>query len=215
MANAAVAFDGWNASGVGWGDQPWGEGVLDIAVTGSVGTVTEGVGDSVLLTGVLAVTIVGQVLVDTGNSAFVTVTGVQGSSSVGPVTVAGTAAVSLVGVAGTAVVGQAVVALSESVIVSGVQGAASVGQVTVDTSTPAIVTVTGVQGTSSLGPVSVHGAASFPLTGVQGTGQVGSIIFVSTNVLVTGVQATGRVGATLVWGVVNDDNTVTWVQVPT
>ena len=39
MADVVVAFQGWNASGVGWGEQPWGEGVLDIQATGAVGSV--------------------------------------------------------------------------------------------------------------------------------------------------------------------------------
>ena len=40
MAGVIVAFDGWNASGVGWGEQGWGEGVGNLTATGAVGNVT-------------------------------------------------------------------------------------------------------------------------------------------------------------------------------
>ncbi len=37
MATAIVAFEGWGASGVGWGDQGWGVGHTDVTATGAVG----------------------------------------------------------------------------------------------------------------------------------------------------------------------------------
>lgn len=40
MANEAVAFQGWNASGVGWGNQPWGESLASLPTgTTAIGSV--------------------------------------------------------------------------------------------------------------------------------------------------------------------------------
>lgn len=106
MANAAVAFDGWNASGVGWGDQPWGEGALDIAATGAVGAVTLPENSTVNLVGVAATAFVGQV--ETAANALVLVTGVEAVASVGQLVFVD-AAVQVIGVQATGLVSSALV----------------------------------------------------------------------------------------------------------
>ena len=54
MAGVIVAFDGWNASGVGWGEQGWGEGVSNLTATGFVGTVSVAASTLIPVTGVSA-----------------------------------------------------------------------------------------------------------------------------------------------------------------
>ena len=54
MAGVIVAFDGWNASGVGWGEQGWGEGVGNLTATGAVGTVVVAAESIVPVTGLQA-----------------------------------------------------------------------------------------------------------------------------------------------------------------
>lgn len=39
MADAVVAFDGWNAA-IGWGEQGWGEGYSNISAAGEVGNLS-------------------------------------------------------------------------------------------------------------------------------------------------------------------------------
>ncbi|MFZ9777837.1 MAG: hypothetical protein ACO3CI_05860, partial [Schleiferiaceae bacterium] len=67
MTDAVVAFQGWNASGVGWGDDPWGESLAALPTgTGQVGSVTIAADANVSLTGVFATGEVGTVTVTAG-----------------------------------------------------------------------------------------------------------------------------------------------------
>jgi hypothetical protein len=63
---------------------------------------------------------------------------------------------------------------------------------------------------------SVGRAITSPIvTGVVGTGQVGDVVASSTIIFGSGVQATGYVGTPLIWGLINDSQTVTWTRIPT
>ena len=60
MADATVAFDGWN-SVVGWGEQTWGNGASFVSATGSVNSVVVEIGR--VVTGVSATGSVHSVLI--------------------------------------------------------------------------------------------------------------------------------------------------------
>jgi len=86
VANARVAFEGWGASGVAWGDQPWGQGTSsNIEATGETGTV---VINAVAVTGVTGQAVLAglgdETVIATAN---VDVTGVTASGLVGSVLV--------------------------------------------------------------------------------------------------------------------------------
>ncbi len=64
MTDVVVAFEGWNASGVGWGEQGWGQGVASLPTgTGAVGTPTVFLETLVPVTGVSATGYVGSVII--------------------------------------------------------------------------------------------------------------------------------------------------------
>lgn len=64
MTDAVVAFEGWDASGVGWGEQGWGQGVASMPTgTGAAGTVSVFLETPVSVTGVSATGYVGSVIV--------------------------------------------------------------------------------------------------------------------------------------------------------
>jgi len=93
VADATVGFQGWGASGVGWGEDPWGQSLASLPTgTGQVGSVTVLLDASVSVTGLSANASVGSVTV-TG-SANVSPSGVSATASVGSVSVTGTANVS-------------------------------------------------------------------------------------------------------------------------
>lgn len=86
MADETVAFQGWNASGVGWGEDPWGESLASLPTgTGVVGAVAVAADANVSVTGVSASAFVNAVAVTAG--ANVAVTGVQAQALLGPVLV--------------------------------------------------------------------------------------------------------------------------------
>jgi hypothetical protein len=88
VEDSTVAFQGWNASGVGWGEDPWGESLADLPTgTGQAGAVSTTADANVPLTGVSALVLPGQVTV-TAN-AGVNATGVSGQGQVGAVFVWG------------------------------------------------------------------------------------------------------------------------------
>lgn len=72
MANAIVAFEGWGASGVGWGSQGWGVGHTDVTATGAVGSLTVSAGATVFAVGVEASGVVGTVAVVAAANVFPT-----------------------------------------------------------------------------------------------------------------------------------------------
>lgn len=61
MADAIVGFEGWSASGVGWGEQGWGVGKTDVTATGQIGSVTFIGSATVTPSGVVAVGLIGQI----------------------------------------------------------------------------------------------------------------------------------------------------------
>lgn len=125
MADATVAFQGWNASGVGWGEQGWGEGLSNLTATGAVGDVT----------------VVAKACID--------VTGVEGSGAVGDVSVVAKAVVSVTGVQGTTALNTVTVTGTGFVYPTGVTGTGQVGTV----HTQSAYSVTGVYGTGRIGKV--------------------------------------------------------------
>ena len=83
MANATVAFDGWN-SVVKWGEQAWGNGVSFISATGSVNSV--GIEIAVLVSGLVGTGSVNSVEIQFDGS--ISVTGLVGTGSVNSVAIA-------------------------------------------------------------------------------------------------------------------------------
>ena len=106
MADALVAFQGWNASGVAWGDQGWGQGLTPgVSATGAVGTVSvyATTGVDVFPTNVSATGAVGTVSVS--GLAYVFPTTVSATGAVGAVSVSGLAYVYPTTVSATGAVG--------------------------------------------------------------------------------------------------------------
>lgn len=81
MANAIVAFQGWDASGVSWGDQGWGEGKSACVATAAIGTTTVAIGAVVNVTGVQVVGSIGTITIS--QSVIVYPTGVVGYGQIG------------------------------------------------------------------------------------------------------------------------------------
>ena len=105
MADTTVAYEGWNASGVAWGDQGWGQGVTILpGATGEVGTVTVEANADVDVTGFEATSAVGAVTVTC--DANVDAVGVEGTGAVGTVAVTGDANVNATGLEATGEVGK-------------------------------------------------------------------------------------------------------------
>jgi len=95
VADATVAFTGWNAS-VGWGQSTWGDAQPALPLgEGAVGSVLVTASAEVLLTGVSATASVGQSTV--AADAVVELTGVSATGEVGQVEHAGDAVVELTG----------------------------------------------------------------------------------------------------------------------
>jgi len=171
VADVVVAFQGWDASGVGWGEQPWGEGVLDIKAIGAVGSVVVSIDEVVLVSGVGATAFLGQITVTA--DADVSVTGVEATGQVGEVTINGDANVLLTGVEGTMALGSVTVAANADVFATGVQAVGQVGSV--DHQADVEVSVTGVVGTAAIGTVIAEAGSDVPVTGLQATASVGSV----------------------------------------
>ncbi len=83
--NVTIAFEGWNASGVAWGDQGWGEGHTNVTGTGAVGTVFVDAVTNIVVnaTGVQAIGATGSVSVLTDQ--VLSVTGVSATPAIGTV----------------------------------------------------------------------------------------------------------------------------------
>jgi len=99
VTNAVVAFQGWDASGVSWGEDPWGQSLAALPTgTGSVGSVLVDVSGnvSVSVTGVFGTTAIGVVVVPSLSPVYVS--GLSATGTMGVVTITGTAGVSLTGV---------------------------------------------------------------------------------------------------------------------
>jgi hypothetical protein len=179
VAGVIVAFSGWNASGVGWGEQGWGEGVGNITATTAVGTITvfAQTTATVLVTGNAATAELGdEVIVAT---AIVIEDGVEGTGQIGTVSVAAEAPFAVTGV-------------SASVEICGGWGVSGFGE----SGWGGCVVVIGdanvfedaVSATGAIGTVSFVLDCKFPVTGVAGTGELGNVGFPVT-VEITGVEA--------------------------
>jgi hypothetical protein len=179
VAGVIVAFDGWNASGVGWGEQGWGEGVGNLTATTAVGTITvfAQTTATVLVTGNAATAELGdEVIVAT---AIVIEDGVEGTGQIGTVSVAAEAPFAVTGV-------------SASVEICGGWGVSGFGE----SGWGGCVVVIGdanvfedaVSATGAIGTVSFVLDCKFPVTGVAGTGELGNVGFPVT-VEITGVEA--------------------------
>jgi hypothetical protein len=123
VADETVAFQGWNASGVGWGEDPWGESLADLPTgTGQVGSVIVTADAPVPVTGVSASAFVGTVTTTAG--ADIPVTGVEATGALGTVVVSGAATVALAGVFASGEVGSVATTAGANVLVLGVSAAA-------------------------------------------------------------------------------------------
>jgi hypothetical protein len=192
VADTTVAYEGWNASGVAWGDQGWGQGVTILpGATGEVGTVTVAANADVDVTGFEATSAVGTVTV--AANADVDAVGVEGTGAVGTVAITGDANVDATGLEATGEVGTVTVAANADVDVVGVGGTGEIGTVAVTAG--ADVDVTGLEATSAVGSVQVTGTNVVAVTGVQGAGQIGTVTpAANATVSVSGVSAVGQVG---------------------
>tara|TARA_R110001599_G_scaffold350580_1_gene580901 strand:+ start:447 stop:1319 length:873 start_codon:yes stop_codon:yes gene_type:complete len=147
-----------------------------------------------------------------GQPTDINVTGVVGTGAVGSVAVSTDHAIAVTGVAGTGAVGSVTATGGANVTVTGVAGTGAVGSVTV--STGVSVSATGVAGTGAVGSVTATGGATVTVTGVAGTGSVGDVTTkLDFTVSVTGVSATGEVAPVLIWGLVDDAQSITWSNV--
>lgn len=144
----------------------------------------------------------------------VPVTGVEANASLGSVLIKATSTTALTSVSAEGVIGTANVAVNNIVPVSGVVASGTVGSVIV--SGKAATNVTGLQASALLNSVDARVIKNVLVSGVTATGQVGTLAtVVDCNVFPIGVQAAARVKSTLVWSVINDNQTPNWVQIPT
>jgi len=144
----------------------------------------------------------------------VPVTGVEANASLGSVLIKATSTTALTSVSAEGVIGTATTAVNKIVPVSGVVASGTVGSVIV--SGKAATTVTGLQASALLNSVDARVIKNVLVSGVTATGQVGTLTTVANcNVFPIGVQAAARVKSTLVWSVINDNQTPNWVQIPT
>ena len=141
MADAKVAFEGWGASGVAWGDQGWGVGHSNVTGTGAVGSVAVTADANVYPSGLEATGQVGNVLVQADANVFPT--GVQATGAVGTVVVVAEAVVQVTGVYGTGYVGTTTVIGDANVYPSGLEAVGQVGTVVVQADAIVEVTETG------------------------------------------------------------------------
>jgi hypothetical protein len=179
VAGVIVAFDGWNASGVGWGEQGWGEGVGNLTATVAVGDVTvfAQTTATVLVDGNAATAELGdEIIVAT---AIIVEDGVEGTGQIGTVSVAAEAPFAVTGV-------------SASGEICGGWGLDGFGELgwggCVVVIGDANVFEDSVSATGTVGTVSLVLDCKFPVTGVAGTGELGNVGFPVT-VEITGVQA--------------------------
>jgi hypothetical protein len=95
-----------------------------------------------------------------------------------------------------------------------VTGTVELGNVIVSINTT--INSTGVFGTSALGIETVNTGSNLFVTGLAAPGQIGTVsVIVNAVANLNGVQAIGGVGGTLIWGLVDDSQSITWVEVVT
>jgi len=212
MADVTVPLTGWGV--LGWGDAPWGEGSVSFPLSASVGDVL--------------VTV----------SIDVSVTGVEGASDVGSVSVISNNVLDVTGFGLASAVNDVLVVVDSSTTVTGVEGTSGVGTVTV--TGDSLATVTGFGLLSGTSDVEVIGDSSADVTGVSASTGVGSVavdlqlyVFVAgvegssyvaphdiqvdfaTRVNLTGMGLTISTTPSLVWGTINTDQDPNWTPVVT
>jgi hypothetical protein len=124
-------------------------------------------------------------------------------------------AVLVTGVQGTATVGDVsiVIAIIPAIVpVTGVEATGSIGDVQV--TGIANLSVTGVEGTTVLNSVDARAGARGLPTGVQATGAVGDVyIDLGVIVRVSGVVGFGRTQTVNIWSIIDDSQNPSWVPV--
>ena len=119
--------------------------------------------------------------------------------------------VSVTGVSATGSIGSVTVTEGSGITVSatGVSATGSVGSVTIGIGS--IISATGVSATGSVGSVTIGLGSTISATGVTATGSVGSVSLIfSSNISVTGVAATGETQNVLIWGLIDDSQSITY-----
>jgi|TARA_R110000787_G_scaffold25529_6_gene71775 hypothetical protein len=89
VADASVAFSGWNSSNTTWNSGTWGGDTAVPGATGALSAVTVLLNDSVTLTGIAASALLNGVTVIDGTGISVSVTGVQATGATNQVLVWG------------------------------------------------------------------------------------------------------------------------------
>ena len=166
---------------------------------------------SVSVTGVSATSAVGSITV---NFDFVvSATGVSGTGSVNSVAVSSAGEFAVTGVAAISAIGSVTVETGTSISfsVTGVSATGSIGSVTVTEGSGITVSATGVSATGSVGSVTIGLGSTISATGITATGSVGSVSLIfSSNISVTGVAATGETQNVLIWGLIDDSQSITY-----
>ena len=200
----------------GWNSGPYGQTDTSVSVTGvsatsAVGSITVNFDFVVSATGVSGTGSVNSVAVSSAGE--VAVTGVAATSAIGSVTVeTGTSiSFSVTGVSATGSIGSVTVTEGSGITVSatGISATGSVGSVTIGIGS--IISATGVSATGSVGSVIIGLGSTISATGVTATGSVGSVSLIfSSNISVTGVAATGETQNVLIWGLIDDSQSITY-----
>lgn len=188
MAGVIVAFSGWNASGVGWGEQGWGEGVGNLTATSAVGTVTvfAQINAFAVVTGNAATAELGDEIIIA--TAVIVEDGVQGAAQIGSVSVPAEGAIEVTGVEATAEfcegAGWGISPWGGSV------GGTGWGGICVVVTGDANAFEDAVTATGELGTVTVLENEVVEAVGVSATGTTGTVIIAANAAVgVTGVEA--------------------------
>ena len=132
MANAKVAWQGWNSSNIAWDESTWGD--AEEAITGLTATLGS---------------------VTASAAAGVTASGNAATSGLGSVTVTAAANVTATGSAGTTALGSVSLITNNTIVVNGNKANGYTGNAV--TGGDANYTVTGLSATAELGTVIVWG----------------------------------------------------------
>jgi len=181
----------------GWNSGPYGQtdtsvSVTGVSGTGSVNSVAVSSAGEVAVTGVAATSAVGSVTVTAGTSVSVSVTGVSATGAIGSVTVTEGSGI--------------------TVSATGVSATGSIGSVTIGIDS--IISATGVSATGSVGSVTIGIGSTISATGVAATSSIGNVnVKFGATISATGVAATGEIQGVLIWGLVDDSQSITYSAV--
>ena len=211
MANTQVAFEGWGASGVAWGDQPWGQGTgSNIEATGETGSVVVNAVAVVGVTGEAVLANVGDETVIAG--ANIVVTSVFASGETGSVLVETDSILSVTGLEATGETGTATVSANSVSFVSGSEATILEGSVT--TEAGASIDVSGEELSSFVGTVSVKLSQRILVNKVSAVTALGNeVIAADANVSCVGVSGQGVVGYYLIWSLIDTNQNPSWSQI--